>query len=268
MYYDKNSFLLSAFNSDGDEDDGVRIRFDIKGTGDGLRPRMISDYKRTLGERKTIKVDSKEVNISLQSIDSQLIVRINGRVAMRVEVDQASFKGRAFSFRNLQPEYGKPKIKFEVSNLETEFIYGRTGNPIFLGEKSRDELLTIPRLQRPLPPGNIIASSNGDLLRGNLKQLGEKNLIFSVGTRDFTFDRNSISNIVWLNEVRDPEAEAAEKKEETPNAQTEKPNFRVHTNFPGRRPASNNFCQASPRATFGNGIGSFGIVPGRNRFDS
>jgi thiol-disulfide isomerase/thioredoxin len=67
-----------------------------------------------------------------------------------------------------------------------------------LDETKRDRLLTLPRLQRDLPPTHLICSENGDFLRGRVLEMDEKHLKVEVRLETRVIPRDRIAQIIWL----------------------------------------------------------------------
>lgn len=70
--------------------------------------------------------------------------------------------------------------------------------PPSIDEAKRDRLLTIPRLQKSLPPSHLLCSHNGDFLRCRL--IGTFGDLFriEVQSRELQVPRNRIAQIIWF----------------------------------------------------------------------
>ena len=90
----------------------------------------------------------------------------------------------------------------------------------------RDRLLTLPRLQKFNPPTHLIAAQNGDLLRGRIVSLNEKDLNIELRLEPRKVPRDRLAMIVWLHPEETepaPNAAATEKAAEKkkPGAETD-----------------------------------------------
>jgi thiol-disulfide isomerase/thioredoxin len=70
----------------------------------------------------------------------------------------------------------------------------------------RDRLLTLPRLQKDVPPPHLICSPNGDFLRGRVVELNEKKLKVEVRLELRQIPRDRVAQIIWLqaDELKEP----------------------------------------------------------------
>jgi peroxiredoxin len=87
----------------------------------------------------------------------------------------------------------------------------RSTTPTVRLTKSKlERLLTLPRMQKPSPPTQLIRSTNGDYLRGRVLKMDDKTLEVEVHLETKTIPRDRISRIIWLHaDEVDPKARPA-----------------------------------------------------------
>lgn len=59
-------------------------------------------------------------------------------------------------------------------------------------------LLRLPRRSKDSPPTHILLSADGDMLRGKLKSLGQREVLIEVRGRTRQLQRNAIAGVVWI----------------------------------------------------------------------
>jgi peroxiredoxin len=82
-----------------------------------------------------------------------------------------------------------------------------------LNQLKRDRLLTLPRLQKDVPPTHLICSTNGDFLRGRNLEMNDKSLRVEVRLEVRTIPRDRVAQIIWLHadELTDRRAEGTKQ---------------------------------------------------------
>lgn len=80
-----------------------------------------------------------------------------------------------------------------------------------LAKARKERLLTLPRMQRPSPPTQLVRSTSGDFLRGRVTSLDKERLKLEVRLDNREVARDLVSHIFWLH----PE-ELAEASAESP----------------------------------------------------
>ena len=78
-----------------------------------------------------------------------------------------------------------------------------------LGDKKRTRFLTLPRMQRNLPPQHLLFSQKGDILRGSVVSMGDLELDLEVRLDSHRIPRSRVSAIVWLHKDELGEVESA-----------------------------------------------------------
>ncbi len=92
---------------------------------------------------------------------------------------------------------GAPLEKLSHDKLKAVEL-GVQSNDKPLPDDKRHRLLTLPRFLKDDPPTHILASTDGDYLRGRLLELTDDKLRFDVNGREREFARRLVSRIIWL----------------------------------------------------------------------
>lgn len=67
-----------------------------------------------------------------------------------------------------------------------------------LKKSKRERLLTLPRIQRPSPPTQLLRSNSGDFLRGRVTAMTDEAIELEVRLENRTVPRSLVSHIFWL----------------------------------------------------------------------
>ena len=70
----------------------------------------------------------------------------------------------------------------------------------YLGEKKRERFLTLPRMQRDIPPQHLLFSKRGDVLRGSIVSMSDRELDLELRLDSYRLPRSRVSAIVWLHQ--------------------------------------------------------------------
>jgi thiol-disulfide isomerase/thioredoxin len=73
-----------------------------------------------------------------------------------------------------------------------------TKTPPRLNKAKRERLLTLPRMQKEVPPTHLICSTNGDFLRGRILEMDDKTLHVEVRLETRDIPRDRVAQIIWL----------------------------------------------------------------------
>jgi peroxiredoxin len=87
-----------------------------------------------------------------------------------------------------------------------------TSNPLLvrLTRSKRDRLLTLPRMQKPDPPTQMIRARNGDILRGRVVTMDDKTLHLEIRLESKEVPRARVAQIIWLHaDELDPSKKSA-----------------------------------------------------------
>jgi thiol-disulfide isomerase/thioredoxin len=78
-----------------------------------------------------------------------------------------------------------------------ELIPGKPED-VKLAKARKERLLTLPRMQRPSPPTQLVRSTSGDFLRGRVSSLDKDRLKLEVRLDNREVPRDLVSHIFWL----------------------------------------------------------------------
>ena len=211
---------MRLYRSNEESNDGIGISIIAAGkntfhvSGDSNRSMV------AYGPQRRTECKSNQVEVVIRLVDSTLTIALDGVLAHSMKVDRdTQICGSVVTFKNISQETlgglndADGTDWFDISQVESEFLFGRTARPVIVSQSRLDQLLTVPRAQRHYPPNNIIVSTSGDFLRGRLTSLTSKKLSFESGNSNFSFDRSRIANVVWFHGVKDPEDNDEEQEE-------------------------------------------------------
>lgn len=118
--------------------------------------------------------------------------------------------GRARDGGNARAEAAEDVDKtIEVSEFEIRDLVGGSIRQ-FIDEAARDVALTVPRFRRESPPAHVLLAPNGDLLRGTLREISDKGLVFESRLEQLQLPRERVAAIIWLKPAPAAESVAAE----------------------------------------------------------
>jgi peroxiredoxin len=92
-----------------------------------------------------------------------------------------------------------------------------TPTTVRLTKAKQERLLTLPRMQKPDPPTQLIRSKNGDYLRGRLLRMDDKTLQVEIHLETKDVPRDRIARIIWLHADEFDESKKPPKSSD-PNA--------------------------------------------------
>jgi peroxiredoxin len=105
-------------------------------------------------------------------------------------------------------------IQFESSATKTNFVahddikaveLSTARDPAQLSPAKLSRLLTLPRMQRKLPPKHLVVTNAGDYLRGDVLSLSEAELVVEVRHEAITVPRLGLSHIIWFHQDELPQ---------------------------------------------------------------
>ena len=141
-----------------------------------------------------IPTTGSKAHVSIEYRLGKISVLINGKRAWTSKVRMGQSQGRGLKFR-LKDLYSQ-NIRCTFSN----FKLGQTatGNSSLVDPERKTLMLTVPRLKRLNPPGQIVCATNGDMLRGDLLAMDGQSVRFRANQEDQRFPRGVVESIVWL----------------------------------------------------------------------
>ena len=160
------------------------------------------------GQQRIIPCPDSQAKIQLLTRDGAIHVSINGEKVFSTPLNRngAQEKGifLSTSFIGVRSTGGvksnnanKIVRGFRISKFEVNSTSGSAVKQ-YIQEEARLRTLTIPRFRRDDPPTHVIVAPNGDLLRGRLLSIDEKQISFESKLEVFRFQRERIASIIWL----------------------------------------------------------------------
>ncbi len=145
------------------------------------------------GQNQIAAADSK-AHVSIEYRLGKISVLLNGKRAWTSKVRMGQSQGRGLKFK-INDLYSQ-NIRCTFSN----FKLGQTatGNSTLVDPQRKALMLTVPRLKRLNPPGQIVCATNGDMLRGDLLAMDKQSVRFRANQEDQRFPRDVVESIVWL----------------------------------------------------------------------
>ncbi len=149
----------------------------------------------------------------------KIVVYESGKEVLQFAINRAKITGRELTF-DIQPlnvrvggignarVVGAAKAKPVLVTLLNPMVRRGRGDLLnaLADEERRNRLLTIPRFRKQSPPTEILVAYNGDLLRGRLMALDDKQVSFVSRLDEITVPRERLAGIIW------PQTEQANKE--------------------------------------------------------
>ena len=155
-----------------------------------------------------VRVTNSEADIQIVVRDGKLLVSVNDKLVKTVKLNPAGVGSRGVSFNANVQMMGNVIVNGQVqqrsgdgidlSNFEIDNLAG-TSIRQFIEEETRETTLLVPRFRRDNPPTHVLLAPNGDLLRGRLLSIGEKDVEFESRLENLRISRDRVAAIVWLN---------------------------------------------------------------------
>ncbi|MFO0976109.1 MAG: TlpA disulfide reductase family protein [Planctomycetaceae bacterium] len=176
---------------------------------------MFWGFRGNVDPESLINSPEGKVAVELVVRDGKVLVSIDGKLAKAIRLNSSGAGARSLAFnanvmntgavvingRVQQSESNSLQLsKFEVDNVSGGSIRQ------FIAEETRQATLTIPRFRRDNPPTHVLIAPNGDVLRGKLTGITDKEVLFESRLENFRLDRSRIAAIVWL-QIKNPEKE-------------------------------------------------------------
>lgn len=135
------------------------------------------------------------------------------RAGDKLPIDRTTVRidSRGVSFKSPMTEATfVPHSKVKAIELITKGVDGRVTSD------RRDQLLTLPRLQRDNPPTHLLVSIFGDYLRCRLMSLDDRWAVIEVRLEEQQIERKKIARIIWLGDPPPLPTDATESLDELP----------------------------------------------------
>ena len=161
-----------------------------------------------VAEDGMVRVTNSEADIQIVIRDGNLLVSVDDKLVKTVKLNPTGVGSRGVSFNANVQMMGNVIVNGQVqqrsgdgidlSNFEIDNLAG-TSIRQFIEEETRETTLLVPRFRHDNPPTHVLLAPNGDLLRGRLLSIGEKDVEFESRLENLRIVRNRVSAIVWLN---------------------------------------------------------------------
>ena len=145
------------------------------------------------GNSQIAATDSK-AHVSIEYRLGKISVLLNGKRAWTSKVRMGQSQGRGLQFK-LKDLYSR-NLRCSFSNFKLG--QAATGNSSLVDPERKTLMLTVPRLKRLNPPGQIVCATNGDMVRGDLLAMDGQSVRFRANQEDQRFPRGVVESIVWL----------------------------------------------------------------------
>ena len=173
-----------------------------------------------------IRAPQGEADVQIVARDGKLLVSVNGKEVKSIPLNAAGAgkKGLAFNANvtlmgnvvvNGRVQQGRTD-GIEISAFEIDNLSGASIRQ-FIDEEVRMAALTIPRFRRDNPPTHVLIAATGDLLRGRLMAVSDKDVQFESRLETLRIGRERIAAIVFL----DPPKKELQEKAKSPEGKPE-----------------------------------------------
>ena len=164
-----------------------------------------------------IRAPKGEADVEIVARDGKLVVSVNGKEARSIPLNAAGAGNHGLAFNANVTLMGNVVVNgrvqqartdgIEISAFEIDNLSGASIRQ-FIDEEVRMAALTIPRFRRDNPPAHVLIAATGDLLRGRLMAISDKDVQFESRLETLRIGRDRIAAIVFL----DPPKEEPEEK--------------------------------------------------------
>jgi len=146
---------------------------------------MVLRFTQALGERPSEPRQPAREPRSLYLRDGDVIPSVITKIDEAGVTFETSISASTFVSHD--------KVKaVELSPSQT------TPTTVRLTKSKQERLLTLPRMQKPDPPTQLIRSKNGDYLRGRVLRMDDKTLQVEVHLETKDLPRDRLARIIWL----------------------------------------------------------------------
>ncbi len=185
---------------------------------------MFWGFRGNVDTESIVNSPEGKVNVELVVRDGKVLVMIDGKLMKAVGLNTAGAGARSIGFNANVMNTGAVVINGRVQQSETNSVQiskfevdNVSGGSIrqFIAEETRQATLTIPRFRRDNPPTHVLIAPNGDVLRGKLTGINDKEVLFESRLENFRLDRSRIAAIVWLQIKKSEKEDNAAKDSKT-----------------------------------------------------
>ena len=143
-------------------------------------------------------------NLKLSFYDKEFQVSVDGNMLLTQPFTESAREGNGIILTvqrlgaNRQRNGGQESSDLlTIANLEVGHSEG-VFHGLRIDDESKRAVLTVPRQRKKNPPTHVLVAQNGDLLRGRLLGLTADHIEFTSRLDDFTFPRQRVAGIIWL----------------------------------------------------------------------
>lgn len=162
------------------------------------------------GDDISISNGQAKVRIGLAGDDVR--VWVNDQQLLKIRFEESKRLGNGLRFSSGSPWFDRVSDlgKTIVTNFEVRSTTGLLA-PLRVENDAKIHALTIPRFRRESPDTHILISPTGDLLRGRLGRVDEKEIHFVSRLDELVFPRDRVAGIVCL-DIADKSTEVQDKE--------------------------------------------------------
>ncbi|MCR9198064.1 MAG: TlpA family protein disulfide reductase [Planctomycetaceae bacterium] len=159
-----------------------------------------------------VKLPNNEADVQITAINGEIVVSVNGAEVARVEASVSSADAKGLEIAS-GVSYMQTSSGFQnnqagdlvtLSNMSTRPVSGATLRNV-VGSEARERSLTIPRFRRDNPQTHVLIAPNGDVLRGQLKEITASEVVFESRLETFRFPKTRIAAVVRVDDDEDEE---------------------------------------------------------------
>ncbi len=159
-------------------------------------------------------VDPRHARFSIRILDDKYQIAVNGVEVAGLSVTN-SCKGDNLLIQSASPY----KFSISIQNFLQRASNGVASQSRITGIA---HALTIPRFKQKNPPKNVICSTKGDFLRGNIGRFDGEHFWFESKVEEFKIHRSKVAALVWMDLSKlDAEQSTARNGKNSPSNKVE-----------------------------------------------
>ena len=136
------------------------------------------------------------VRVQIRLHQDRLLVRLNGQQALSLELNGSMRPGSGLILEG-SGLWGNPPQTLRLKDFHARQPLQRL-RVTAAEEVAKLQALTIPRLRLDAPPAHVLIAPSGDLLRGTINELTEKEVVMQWGLETFRVARERLAAVVLL----------------------------------------------------------------------
>lgn len=159
-----------------------------------------------------VKTPNNTARIKLATINGEVVVVINGTEVVRTQLKTTDSAVTGLdiicgvSYRQTRSglQNNQEGDLVTIDEFQTQPVSGATLRD-FVSNEARRRALTIPRFRRDNPQTHVLIAPNGDILRGQLIEITNTEVVFESRLERFRFENSRIAAVVRVNDDEDEE---------------------------------------------------------------